>query len=1468
MMVQPVAAQVNGASKTKTNGGIVMKNALQGFKVFNAFGEVVSYENPSHLVSTLDVIFATIKTETGVEKVYSLPSPVYRAYQQVTEAGIESVKMSFANKFVENIANQIAKVKANEAYEEEKRQRHAQRPLSASAFRKRLYEPRNMMEFVRQEDVVSIEIVTIPLTDRILFVADDKEGYPASQSMTYHAFKYLSLNEIKAQYDMVFFTDRTAFTARQTGQHAQRQELKIVRDYGYGVTFKDVEILNRHLLANAYADDETLLNWLDSLRSKHLVKKQHTVYHVEIKDIEKNDATGRFEYKGAPVINEFASSSHLLETLEKNNYQAVVLNADYPSNAEFSNDRELQEKLESINNYKRSCIFKEGFWMEIDGKEVQCRRILQSSSQSRTIKISFSTCPSEDFWNVRGQISYGLIKEGDNLEPNKAEKRFGLASSTSVQASKPYKALVIDDSEAEIKLEGLELVFDEEKSATRQKKLFKVNKFSGYRRTTPTDGQILASHAILAQLTHDLGVISRDDLLYWLTKTCKMVKIQTTHPSEFPFKVVDCKTMDEIYEMVQEDARLESIRKRIVTAAQVRLNISDKGLAVMFDVKKYWPVIHQEIVKQYQAKGLPVPSRTFDPEMFIVFSSSHKLKTEGIFYDVNVRICNYVNSINHKPEKHRLSTQAFFSLDLPRSVSRALADEEIQAYQRAFNSIQDAIAVTGSYGRNQINTILNQILTLEPTIAEKAFKNSYIQEKLYQFIEKQLLDLQYGQLLVKAETHYITCDPLYFFNKTLALKPRQAAFYDQNGCRIEETTEVNKNDKYLNTVCLIRHPHLNRTEKAMVKLTRHDELWYLGNVLIINGYDDTFLRMGGADVDGDKVMIIFDRRVVANTVFYQQFIQQGISTYEKQRAGMIKVGKTYYYDDAAILEAHNAGTEGTQIADATNTILRMTELFSAEDISPITTKPKTTFQKEIYTSIVQLCCMSGQLIDQAGIPQEERLYMEDYEEDFWGKYPFITRSMVEYLHYKRGIRFDDVKEDMETYRGYRVIDLDTSFKALIQHVRQEMNKFTNRYIKSTTRSLMMNTADNVPLGTHVASHLLSYSDTVKAALQDLKQMVAYWSASASKINLLPNHEDDDKDIVNAAWERLRHDMHELLLSIHPDPRMCAALTYFYCYGTGLEKRLPKAPGLVWNCLWEEFIEYLNPGYSCMYLEAPSEATLEDEVVVVEGALFLRKFVKENGQMEAYDYLVERVGYHLASSKLVMIGNKLCMIAIRPRSVMFMEPSNFIAVTIKSYTSEESLLVDHSYRLIIKDRKLIMTTMDHTFVGQVYVSKSRFAKLNNTVIRVERLACGSWQLKDKESLPEFIYSSALISVTEQTENPYQSLRQNFTKEAIENGLKGYAVPTEETLDVESMLEQDVLTKSEELTIDDLLGVELDLEDDFETYMAVEKELNAQAFEERSETLDIVKGSFVPSHDTVTEYVEEPIDLYDEMEAWYE
>ena len=269
----------NGASTTtKLNGGIVMKNVLKGFKVFNANGEVVSYENQNNLVTELDVICTTIKREGKLLKTYSLPSPVYRSYQKATENGIEQVKFSFANKLTEWQATQMAKVQANEKYEIEKQKRHAQKPLSNAALSKVLYEPQNMLEFIKYEDVVSIEIITIDLTDRILIVADDKEGYPTSHSINYDTFKFLTEKEVKEQYDMVFFTDRTAFNARTKGQPVTRPTLKIVRDCGYGVAFKEIEVKDRHLLANGYADESCKL-------ATELLKEKFGDIEIEMFDL-------------------------------------------------------------------------------------------------------------------------------------------------------------------------------------------------------------------------------------------------------------------------------------------------------------------------------------------------------------------------------------------------------------------------------------------------------------------------------------------------------------------------------------------------------------------------------------------------------------------------------------------------------------------------------------------------------------------------------------------------------------------------------------------------------------------------------------------------------------------------------------------------------------------------------------------------------------------------------------------------------------------------------------------------------------------------------------------------------------------------------------------------------------------------------------------------------------------------------
>ena len=1075
--------------------------------------------------------------------------------------------------------------------------------------------------------------------------------------------------------------------------------------------------------------------------------------------------------------------------------------------------------------------------------------------------------------HLRGEICYGLIKEGDNIEPNKAEKRFGLSSSTSIQASHKYQAVVIDDIETTIERKRQELVYDEKKSKKQQKAFFRATTIEGKIKTMPSDGQIFLSHPVAAQLSHDVKLISSEELQYWLLKTCEVV---STKNSKRPYKIIDCKTMDEIRVLIENDRLLDDILKRIITGVQLRLNISDKGLGVLIDVKKYWGILRAQIAKRYDEKGLPIPTITFNPELIYVLGSSHKLKTEEVIYDVNVRICNFTNGINKKPEKHRLSTQAFFSLDLPRHIIKELADDELNKLKDALNSLQTAIEVTGCYGRNDINTRLNAILTLEKEVAKAAFKNSNIQLKLYEFIEKQLMELQYGQLLVKAETHYITCDPLAYFEPNKALRAREAFFTDQNGVRLNPSA----ND----FIALIRHPHLNRTEKAKIQLVEREDLWYLRNILIINAYDETFLRMGGADVDGDKVMIIFDELVVNNTTFYRPFIQQGIATKEKIKAGMIKGKETYHYDDEAILSAHLAGTEGTQIGEATNTILRITELFSAKDISPLgLNKDYNTFRKEIYTSIVQLCCMSGQLIDQAGISPEERLYMKDYAADYWGKFPFVTKSMVEYRMHKKGIRFDEIDPKyFEKFERNQVVDLDTSFKYIIQYVREFMNKLTNRYTVNKNfgsySTTTMKTSDNRLLCEYVMDRLPKKTEVVVGAIHEIEKITSYWAASASQINALPNEEDDEKELVNQAWEQLKGDIRGLLLSVHPDPRVCAALTFFYCYGSGKAGRKIHSEGLVWFCMLEEFIEFLNPGYSCMHLNAPTNAIESDEVFVEDGALFLRKtvsvrVVKETlddslqkvetvtFEEEQRDFYIDRVGYRLSSNKLEKIGDKLYMTAIRPRSVMFVEPSSLVAMTVReNFTDNRLLKLHNQYRLSIQQGKLFIYTMENALVGQVYTSKTRFRNMDNKIIRVERLACGTWQTKDKT--PETISSAVLVTIVGEDTNPYAQFHEAFMQEAIAAGLTGY---TEDVVIDEALtVSDDMVAVFEETEAYSLMDVELDCGNDEEGYIELDEELIEEEFKARTELSETIKAKLILTDEATT--VEVVDEVFDETEEF--
>ena len=1470
----------NGASTTtKLNGGIAMKNVLKGFKVFNTNGEVVSYENPNNFVTELDIVRVTINRNGKVRNLYSLPSPVFRSFHEVTDDGIKKVRLPFISKLVCELELEAAKSKANEEYEALKQQRHKEKPLSKAALSKKLYEPQNMLEFIKQEEILSTEIITIDLTERVLIVTGRRDGqkYPLSHSINYETYILLSEEDLKAQYDMVFFTDHAVADARVLGQPVDRS-FKIVHDHGYGVAFKDINIRNRHLLYT-HGDDETLLKFLDSVRSGNLVKKQHTVYHVEIKDIESDDQ-GVYHYKGNPIINEYAASSHLLEVLEDNGYTQVVLNTDFGDR--WSDQSDIEFNAIAFRN-----IYKNGFWMEINGEPKLCRRILQTNSQARSAKISFSDCPLEDFWKVRGEICCGTIKEGDNIEPNKAEKRFGHSSSTSIKASKVYQTVVIDDLQVETEQKGHELVYDEEKSLRLNKPVFRAKTFKERRTNTPSDGQIFISHVIAARLSLDLKLISDAEFKYWIEKTCTSVPIQTSNPNEFPFKIVDCKAIYEIKEMIKTDSELDRILKLIITGAQIRLKaVVDKGLAIMLDYKKYWQKLENGIINRCQKLGKEVPEIVFDPELIVVMDSAHKIQIEDVFYDSEVRICNYTYPMNKKPEKHELSTQAFFSLELPQEVIKELADRELKLIARALENLEDAIKLTGNYGRTQIDSILNKMLTLDKEVAKLAFKHEYIQKKLYDFIEKRLLELQYGKLLVKAETHYITCDPLAIFEPEKALKGRivkeevingkkvtrivqhsEIFFADQNGTRFNK--EAN------DLAVMLRHPNLNRTENALVKLVDREELWYLRNIVVVNAYDNTFILMSGADVDGDKVLLIFEVSIVKRAGRYHTFIKQGLATSEKRKAGLIKDGVVYHYDYKAITEAHITGTEKTEIAEATNTILRMTELFSAQDVSSMTDKDLQTFHKEIYASIVQLCCMSGQLIDQAGIPESERLYMKDYAADYWGKYPFISKSMVEYRMHKKGIHFNDIDpKHFETFEKCKVVDLDTPFRYMIQYVRNFMAKLTTRYVTTVQgkdfEEVKVKNSNNAPLSQYIANRLPKNTETNRQALKEIEEIAHYWAAAANTLSQLPNEKEEEKEILNEAWDQLKTEVRELILSVHPDPRVCAALTYFHCYGSGYLQRETRSKGLVWVCMLEEFIEFLTPGYSCMYLKAPAGATKEDEVVVVDGALFLRRNVVKGEQVERRDFFVKRVGYKLTTNELVEIGGDLHMIASRPRSTMFIEPSTLIAMRIRENADNRLLKVNTNYQLSFQQGKLFVFTMENALVGQAYTAKARFKDLDGKIIRVDRLACGSWQFKGNKT-PTTITSSVLISIVGESENPYVKLRETFTQEAIVSGIKGYAIK-DEAEDVMVDMPSDVISAYEEIEVEELADIDilddelLVIDDNVDSYVELEQECQHERALERAEATQLVKARFTPKSTPVVE-VENDFDVYDEMDEWF-
>jgi len=377
---------------------------------------------------------------------------------------------------------------------------------------------------------------------------------------------------------------------------------------------------------------------------------------------------------------------------------------------------------------------------------------------------------------------------------------------------------------------------------------------------TPTDGQGTIEIYPAATVAHKLGLISERELAYF-RKNYK----------EAGLKLNDLRD--------HADTKLTGIFRKIPSAFQIR-HAGDKGLLVMFEHSKYG----------------------YDQDI-LTCKSMHKYGAARPESDVMLEICGY-----SKPTSGTVNMNYQFlqALDITKEDITALAGEALTYVtenvmtdatfaMKFLGMVQGIGAEEGEMDDKTLVNKITKILAADPNMID----DKKVQSGLKNLLNKFINEMAIGRIPVEGDYVYIATDPRFLFEDAID-RILQAGQNWYNG--------------RLGLFAGFRAPLNSPSEIARLLMVEVDDFWYLRDVIILNPFDDTLPRMGGADTDGDKILLTMaaiimkslpalqpmlhdagkDGKSVANN--WDNRVQHFYNTSKASRVGQITLLCTTYLD--------------------------------------------------------------------------------------------------------------------------------------------------------------------------------------------------------------------------------------------------------------------------------------------------------------------------------------------------------------------------------------------------------------------------------------------------------------------------------------------------------------------------------------------------------------------------------------------
>jgi hypothetical protein len=293
-------------------------------------------------------------------------------------------------------------------------------------------------------------------------------------------------------------------------------------------------------------------------------------------------------------------------------------------------------------------------------------------------------------------------------------------------------------------------------------------------------------------------------------------------------------------------------------------------------------------------------------------------------------------------------------------------EDLISLAKEALDGVENGIMVDASkamaflgmidgIGEGGYDEVLISRLTKTLDANPDMIKDFYVQRKLRGMVEKFVLDMRKGRVPVQGGYRYIIADPTVVFGNSKGMLKAGEAYYNGRVATIAgfrspliHSSEVVK----LNLVSVKKWEKMTEYSEEFGKFT------YLNELIVLNTYDDSLPRMGGADVDGDKIMMSEDVRLInsvkgGKVVFDQggapakkvpntreEVIKFDLSTMKKSRIGIMTDYATVW-TDYMIHKKNPKADENVQVLR----ILQGQEIDSVKTgyVPPLPDSLKTTF---------------------------------------------------------------------------------------------------------------------------------------------------------------------------------------------------------------------------------------------------------------------------------------------------------------------------------------------------------------------------------------------------------------------------------------------------------------------------------------------------------------------------------------------